>query len=79
MNGRSWKGGLFNPLARIKEGEEMTAVFKFKRFSANEINALISLMTENGYKVIFEKGDRVASKVTITRVGQEYITEGENE
>ena len=57
----------------------MTAVFKFKRFSANEINALISLMTENGYKVIFEKGDRVASKVTITRVGQEYITEGENE
>ena len=36
----------------------MTAIFKLKRFSACEIDALITLMTENGYKVIFEKGDR---------------------
>ena len=57
----------------------MTAIFKLKRFSACEIDALITLMTENGYKVIFEKGDRVSSKVTITRAGQEYITEGEME
>ena len=57
----------------------MTAIFKLKRFSACEIDELITLMTENGYKVIFEKGDRVSSKVTITRAGQEYITEGEME
>ena len=57
----------------------MTAVFKLKRFSAHEIDALIMLMTENSYKVVFEKGDRVSSKVTITRAGKEYITEGEDE
>ena len=65
--------------ALTEKGKKMTAVFKLKRFSAHEIDALITLMTENGYKVVFEKGDRVSPKVTITRAGQEYITEGEME
>jgi len=59
---------------RLPEGEQ-EILFSTK----HEIDALITLMTENGYKVVFEKGDRVSSKVTITRAGQEYITEGETE
>ena len=55
----------------------MTAVFKIRRYTAGEIDALISLMTNNGYKVSFQKGDRVSQKVIISKEGQEYIEEGE--
>ena len=65
--------------ALTEKGKKMTAVFRLKRFSAHEIDALITLMTENGYKVVFERGDRVSSKVTITKAGQEYIAEGDAE
>lgn len=57
----------------------MTAVFKIRSFTANEIDSLISIMTKNGYKVIFEKGDRVSTKVIIHKEGQEYISIEEDE
>lgn len=53
----------------------MITVFKFKSFTATEIDSLITLMTRNGYKVKFEKGDRVATKVTISKDGEEGIAE----
>lgn len=55
----------------------MIAVFKLKSYSAGEIDALISVMTKNGYKVIFEKGDRVSTKVIIQKHGQEYVSDTE--
>lgn len=57
----------------------MTAVFKIRSFTANEIDSLISIMTKNGYKVIFEKGDRVSTKVIIHKEGQEYISIAEED
>lgn len=55
----------------------MKAVFKIKRYTDREVESLISLMTNNGYKVSFEKGDRVTTKVIISKDGQEYIGEDE--
>jgi len=55
----------------------MTAVFKIRRYTEREVDSLISLMTANGYKVSFEKGDRVTTKVIISKDGQEYIGEDE--
>jgi len=55
----------------------MKAVFKIKRYTEREVDSLISLMTANGYKVSFEKGDRVTTKVIISKDGQEYIGEDE--
>lgn len=57
----------------------MTAVFRIKSYSAIEIESLISLMNRNGYRVIFEKGDRVSTKVIIHKDGQEYISITEDE
>ena len=51
----------------------MIAVFRIKRYSSEDVRAFIHLMTENGYKVSFEKGDRMATKVTVTKECQEYI------
>lgn len=53
----------------------MITVFKFKSFTASEIDSLITLMTRNGYIVKFEKGSRVTTKVTIQKDGDEGITE----
>ena len=55
----------------------MTAVFRIKSYSSREIDSLISIMTKNGYKVIFEKGDRVSTKIIIQKDGQEYLSETE--
>ena len=55
----------------------MKAVFKIRRYTEREVDSLISLMTTNGYKVSFEKGDRVTTKVIISKDGQEYIGEDE--
>ena len=56
----------------------MKAVFKIRRYTEREVDSLISLMTANGYKVSFEKGDRVTTKVIIiSKDGQEYIGEDE--
>ena len=52
----------------------MTAVFRIKSYSSSEIDSLISIMTKNGYKVIFEKGDRVSTKIIIQKDGQEYLS-----
>lgn len=57
----------------------MTAVFKLKRYSASELDAVVSMMTQNGYKVIFEKGDRVSTKMTITKDGMEFISAEDEE
>lgn len=57
----------------------MTAVFRIKSYSAVEIESLISLMNRNGYRVIFEKGDRVSTKVIIHKDGQEYVGITEDE
>ena len=51
----------------------MIAVFKIKSYSSSEIDAVVSLMTKNGYKVIFEKGDRVSMKMTIVKDGMEFV------
>lgn len=51
----------------------MIAVFKIKAYSSSEIDAVVSLMTKNGYKVIFEKGDRVSMKMTIVKDGMEFV------
>lgn len=51
----------------------MTAVLRIKTFSAVEIEALVSLLTRNGYMVSFQKGDRVTTKVIIRKDGQEYL------
>jgi len=53
----------------------MITVFRFKSFTASEVDSLITLMTRNGYKVKFEKGDRVTTKVTIQKDGDEGIAE----
>ena len=60
-------------------GGVMTAVFKIKSYSAIEVESLISLMNRNGYRVIFEKGDRVSTKVIIHKDGQEYVGITEDE
>ena len=52
---------------------QMTAVLRIKTFSAVEIEALVSLLTRNGYMVSFQKGDRVTTKVIIRKEGQEYL------
>lgn len=56
----------------------MIAVFKLKRYAASELDAIVSVMTQNGYKVIFEKGDRVSLKLTIVKDGMEFIPEEAN-
>lgn len=61
----------------VQRGTGMTAVFKIRRYTEREVDSLISLMTANGYKVSFEKGDRVTTKVIISKDGQEYIGEDE--
>ena len=53
----------------------MITVFRFKSYTATEIDSLVTLMTRNGYTVKFEKGDRVAIKVTISKDGEEGIAE----
>lgn len=55
----------------------MTAVLRIKTFSAVEIEALVSLLTRNGYMVSFQKGDRVTTKVIIRKEGQEYLNPSE--
>lgn len=57
----------------------MTAVFKLKRYTAAEIDAIVSVMTNNGYKVVFEKGDRMSTKMTITKDGMEFISAEDEE
>ena len=57
----------------------MTAVFKLKRYTVAEIDAIVSVMTNNGYKVVFEKGDRVSTKMTITKDGMEFISAEDEE
>ena len=52
----------------------MIAVFKIKSYSSFEIDAVVSCMTKNGYKVIFEKGDRVSLKMTIVKDGMEFVS-----
>lgn len=52
----------------------MIAVFKLKNYNASEIDAVVSCMTKNGYKVIFEKGDRVSLKLTIVKDGMEFVS-----
>lgn len=52
----------------------MIAVFKIKSYSSSEIDAVVSVMTKNGYKVIFEKGDRVSMKMTIVKDGMEFVS-----
>ena len=52
----------------------MIAVFKIKSYSSSEIDAVVSVMTKNGYKVIFEKGDRVSLKLTIVKDGMEFVS-----
>ena len=71
-----WGGSV--PRGLLSGGYRMTAVFRLKSFAANEIDSLISVMTKNGYKVIFEKGDRVSTKVIIRKDGQEYLSERED-
>lgn len=57
----------------------MTAVFRIKSYSAIEIESLISLMNRNGYRVIFEKGDRISTKVIIHKDCKEYVGITEDE
>ena len=57
----------------------MKAVLRIKRYSERQLAGFVNFLTDNGYKVSIEKGDRVSERFTIYKECTEYVKEGEQD